>query len=70
MDGINLVKDISKLILEHSINEIPLVGYTSIISKEEVKESLKTEIKELIFYPITMKKIYACLKKWTNLLNE
>lgn len=70
MDSINVVKDISKLMFEQAINEIPIVGYTSIISKEQVKESLKTEIKEMIFYPITKKKIQTCLEKWTNLLSQ
>lgn len=64
MDGMEACLEIMKLIKNKEINNIPIIGCTAFISKDQVISCLEIGMKDVIFKPITKNVIKNILEEW------
>ena len=66
MDGVESTKKIIELIKLNQINNVPIIGCTAFVSKDQVYNCLNAGMKEILFKPMSKNMIKMCLEKWTN----
>ena len=64
MDGMETCLEIMKHIKKKEINNIPIIGCTAFISKDQVLSCLDSGMKDVIFKPITKNVIKNILEEW------
>ena len=64
MDGIETTKEIMRLIKEKIIYNIPIIGCTAFISKDQVLNCLNVGMKDVIFKPLTKNIIKNVIVDW------
>lgn len=64
MDGIETTKKIMEMISSHLINEVPIIGCTAFVSKDEILKCYDVGMKDVIFKPMNINLVGNLLNEW------
>ncbi len=64
MDGIEATKKITEMINNKLIAEVPIIGCTAFVSKDEIMECFNAGMKDVIFKPVNINIVKNVLSDW------
>lgn len=64
MDGIEATSKIMEMIRLNKIHEIPIIGCTAFISKDEILKCYEVGMKDVIFKPVNINLVKNIIKEW------
>lgn len=64
MDGIETTKNIMEMIRKNLINEVPIIGCTAFVSRDEILECYEVGMKDVIFKPLNINLVENIINEW------